>query len=441
MKNYILPLFLLIYSFGISQETQLVIEKLSNVNSTSDELMPVFSYDGKTMYFVRGFHPLNDGGTKGGQDIWFSALQDDSTWGTPTRFEKPLNNEQDNSVCGISHDGKTLYLDNIYDSKKRMHPGLSVSKQDAKGKWGKPETVVIDEFHPEPPFLEFSFPETVPNVLLISMENEDTIQMEDLYVAFKGTEGTWKKPVHMGAVLNTTGYEFAPYLDKDGKTLYFASNGHGGEGESDIFKSTRLDDSWTNWSEPENLGPQINSSGFEAYYTTDILGRAYFVSGNLSDGDDDIYMITFVEPEPVVVAAVDSVVVFKAPIVEPVEELPVFVESEYPFRKKFIVYFDYDKSILTAKSVEELKQVLKVLNEDPKRKINVFGHTCDLGNLAYNQKLSKQRAHAVLSFFNNKGIELERINPSYFGFSQPKVENDSDENRALNRRAEIFIYE
>ena len=440
MKKFILPLFLLIYSLGISQETQLVIEKLKNVNSTSDELMPVFSYDGKTMYFVRGFHPLNDGGLKGGQDIWYSELQADSSWGAPLRFETPLNNEQDNSVCGISHDGTTLYLDNIYDAKKKMHPGLSVSKKDAKGKWSKPEEVKIDDFHPEPPFLEFSFPETVPDVLLISQENEDTTQMEDLYVSFKAADGSWKKPVHMGAVLNTTGYEFSPFLDKDGKTLYFASNGHGGEGESDIFKSTRLDDSWTNWSKPENLGAQINTPGFEAYYTTDIHGRAYFVSGSLSDGDDDIYMITYVTPEPEpepVVAVVEELV----PVVEKVEPLPVFVESVYPFRKQFIVYFDYDKATLTPKSIAELKLILKVLKEDPKRKINVFGHTCDLGNVAYNQKLSQQRAQAVLEFFNNKGIELERINPSYFGFSKPDVENDSDENRALNRRAEIFIYE
>lgn len=442
MKKLLFPIFLLICSIGISQDPEpiVLVEKLENVNSTSDELMPIFSHDGKTMYYVRGFHPDNAGGVKGGQDIWFAELQEDSTWGEPKRFDKPLNNDQDNSVCGISADGKTLYLDNIYDARNNMHPGLSASKLNEKGEWSKAKAVEIKDFKPKPPFLEFSFPETVDKVLLISQENEDTTQKEDLYVSMQDAEGNWKKPLHMGSVLNSSGYEFAPFLDKDGKTLFFASSGQGGYGGSDLFKSTRLDDSWTNWSEPENLGPVINSDGFDAYYCTDTYGRAYFVRGTLSAGDDDIYSITYEYPEPKVIAKADSELVVKTVAVVPDPEPEVVVVPE-PFDEKFLVLFDYDKAVITAKAKEVLKRVVATLLENDERNINVTGHTCDLGASEYNQRLSERRAKAVLTYLKAHGVKENRIKAYSRGLNQPKVENTTEENRAQNRRAEIHVFE
>lgn len=414
------------------QEVIISVEKLMEVNSSSDELMPVFSPDGQTMFFVRGGHNLNDGGAEGGQDIWFSKFQPDSTWGAPSRFEQPLNNEQDNSVCGVSKDGETLFLDNIYDSKKKMHPGLSWSTKTDADEWSKPQKVEIENFNPKPPFLEFSFPSEFPEVLLISMEHQDTSRLEDLYVSTKSTSGTWSTPKHMGDVLNSSGYEISPFLAKDGKTLFFGSSGHGGEGQCDIFKSTRLDNSWTNWSKPENLGPIINSNGFDAYYTIDPYGRAYFVRGNLSDGDDNIYVVNekiilpVPEPEPVVE---------KEP--EPVEE-PVFVPT---YDKQFEVYFGFDDSGITPEAKVTMTKVLDDMNKSSNRRVVVVGHTCDKGNATYNQRLSERRTKSVLDYLRSNGISESRIEYDSKGFSQPKNVNDSEVNRAKNRRAEIHVFE
>ncbi|RZK26764.1 MAG: OmpA family protein, partial [Hymenobacter sp.] len=89
------------------------------------------------------------------------------------------------------------------------------------------------------------------------------------------------------------GADFAPFLASDDKTLYFASDGHGGYGKSDIFYSKRLDSTWTHWSAPRNLGPVVNSPDFDAYYTVSAAGdNAYLVSArNGTDGSKDIFRI------------------------------------------------------------------------------------------------------------------------------------------------------
>ncbi|RZK34581.1 MAG: OmpA family protein, partial [Hymenobacter sp.] len=88
--------------------------------------------------------------------------------------------------------------------------------------------------------------------------------------------------------------DFAPFLAADDKTLYFASDGHGGYGKSDIFYSKRLDSTWTKWSTPRNLGPVVNSPDFDAYYTLSAAGEdAYLVSSrNGIDGSKDIFRIS-----------------------------------------------------------------------------------------------------------------------------------------------------
>ncbi|MEJ7662415.1 MAG: hypothetical protein WKG07_24040 [Hymenobacter sp.] len=80
-------------------------------------------------------------------------------------------------------------------------------------------------------------------------------------------------PAQPGAQREHQKADFAPFLAPDEKTLYFASEGRGGYGKSDIFYTKRLDDTWTNWSPPRNLGSVVNSPDFDAYYTVSAAGR------------------------------------------------------------------------------------------------------------------------------------------------------------------------
>jgi outer membrane protein OmpA-like peptidoglycan-associated protein len=125
----------------------------------------------------------------------------------------------------------------------------------------------------------------------------------DLYVSFKKEDGTYTQPASIKK-LNTAADESTPFLASDNKTLYFSSDRPGGLGDNDIWKSTRLDDTWMNWSEPQNLGPAINSNDWDAYFSLDAKGEyAYMTSSKNSLGESDIVKIKLAvenKPEPVV---------------------------------------------------------------------------------------------------------------------------------------------
>jgi outer membrane protein OmpA-like peptidoglycan-associated protein len=127
----------------------------------------------------------------------------------------------------------------------------------------------------------------------------------DIYVSQK-TDSGWSKPINLGKIINTPFAERKPFLHPDGKSLYFSSDGHPGLGRLDLFKSTRLkEDSWTEWSEPINLGKEINSGRNDRGAIVATSGElAYFATADrgLSFGGTDIYKMDVparFKPEPV----------------------------------------------------------------------------------------------------------------------------------------------
>jgi OOP family OmpA-OmpF porin len=99
----------------------------------------------------------------------------------------------------------------------------------------------------------------------MAVEGDPTYGSRDLYVSFLLKDGRWSEPLNLGEDINTALEETSPFLAADDKTLYFSSDGFTGYGKHDIFMSRRLDESWTRWSTPENLGPQINSPEDDAF--------------------------------------------------------------------------------------------------------------------------------------------------------------------------------
>ena len=129
----------------------------------------------------------------------------------------------------------------------------------------------------------------------------------DIYISFL-TDSGWSKPINLGPTINTPYAERAAYLHPDGKTLYFSSNGHAGLGRLDVFKSVRLrEDSWTEWSEPVNLGKEINTANDDWGYNIDIKGdSAFFAINDAPDGygNWDIYSVTLpknAKPEKIII--------------------------------------------------------------------------------------------------------------------------------------------
>ena len=121
-----------------TQETTTVVstEKLSDaVNSKYNEIMPVISADGKTLFFDRQMHPDNTVGEFVNDDIWFAEINEDQTWKPAQRLPKPLNNENHNYVCSISPDGNSMLVANDYNfeaNSNKTNGGASITRKNRR---------------------------------------------------------------------------------------------------------------------------------------------------------------------------------------------------------------------------------------------------------------------------------------------------------------------
>ena len=273
-----------------------------NINTEYDEIAPVISPDGKTLYFVRKFHPENFGGEKDEDDIWYSTLDETNKWTKAVNIGAPLNNRFNNFVQSISPDGNTLLLGNVYNKDGTTGPGVSISYRTKTG-WSFPEKQIIEDFYNLSPYANY-FLSNDGMYLLMALERKDSYGGLDLYVSIRKGDNRWSKPINLGPTINTVCDDFSPFLAADGVTLYYSTSGKSGYGKEDIFIATRLDDTWQNWTEPMNLGPVINSPESDAKYTIPASGEyAYFSSKSGSIGKYDIFRIKLpsrVRPKPVV---------------------------------------------------------------------------------------------------------------------------------------------
>ena len=259
------------------------------VNTEFNEIAPIISPDGKTVYFSRISHPQNTNGTKGSQDIWFSELKNEQ-WTAARRLPSPLNKEQYNSLYSITPDGNTLLLKGAYKNGVYETRGFSLSKKTARG-WSAPNKIEIPGYSKTSKGqFDCGYLSTDGKVLVMSFSEKKNSKVDDLYVSFKQKDGTWTKPMNLGKEINTEEFtETTPFLAPDGVTLYFSTDRKGGQGSNDIYYSKRIDKSWKRWSRPVNLGSAINTDGYDAYYTISAAGDyAYMVSFKGTEGKGDV---------------------------------------------------------------------------------------------------------------------------------------------------------
>ena len=103
------------------------------------------------------------------------------------------------------------------------------------------------------------------------------------------------------------------------------------------------------------------------------------------------------------------------------------------------ILFDFDRFELKSQYYSDLDEIAAVLKQNPNAKIEIKGHTDNIGTAAYNQKLSVKRAVTVNNYFVQKGIEKDRLFPKGFGFRVNRASNEEEAGRALNRRVEIVL--
>lgn len=265
----------------------------STINGAYEEVKPSLTPCGNRLYFSRISHPNNTFGKHDNEDIWYSNYEKESqTWSEPVRLADHLNNTGPNYINNVSKSGDTLVLGNQYLNNGKMRAGLSYSVN-VRGKWSFPKTLVVkDDYNMSQH--DNSFVCLTSGVIIKSVQRTDTYGERDLYVSFWDGEVA-TEPINMGGVINTDMEESSPFLASDNKTLYFASKGHNGLGGSDIWVTKRLDDSWTNWSEPKNLGPAVNSNKDEEFFSITHCGGFAIFSKQVSVHNIDLYRISMKE--------------------------------------------------------------------------------------------------------------------------------------------------
>jgi outer membrane protein OmpA-like peptidoglycan-associated protein len=271
------------------------------INTRSPEYVPILTPDMKKLYFTG--RDREDG--FGGEDIFVSEFKN-NMWQLARPLGQKINTESNEFINSISADGNILVLFGNYEGTLGRGDNFYVEKT-AKG-WSD-----IKQY-PQPINSTYwdadAFLTADGKAIIFSSERPGGIGdyhqkgdcfhdmywgNTDIYVCLKKDDGTWsEKAINLGPVINTPYTDRSPSLHPDGKTLYFSSDGHYGIGKSDVFRSVRLSDtSWTMWSEPVNLGKEINTTGEDWGYKISTDGkRAYFSTVKAGGfGREDIYYI------------------------------------------------------------------------------------------------------------------------------------------------------
>jgi outer membrane protein OmpA-like peptidoglycan-associated protein len=394
-------------SIAPNVNTEVIAEELNFlVNTPYKELGPMPTKDGKRLYFSRQGYPENVGGVND-EDIWYCEFDDVSqSWTKAINAGPPLNNTGPNFITGIGRNGDTLLLGNVYGKKGKMKAGVSISIRVGE-LWSFPMPInIADDYNLSAKAgYDLSSDRTT---MIIAQQKSDSKGGLDLYAAFRDPDATYPysatESVNLGDVINSFGDETSPWLAYDNRTLYFSSDGHNGYGELDVFMCKRLDNTWTNWSPPVNLGPGINS-------------RYDDVSFNYNPTDRYAYFSRGVTPSNVDIYRVDMTNLFKEIAVEGDGATSVEIGQT----KVVNNVFADNSSEISKGAVTEIQNILNYLAKNNTMVVQITAHSNPHDNRATSIQLSNQRASNVVDYLVRNGIDKKRL--SYHGLGHDVVVN------------------
>ncbi|MBK9531449.1 MAG: OmpA family protein [Chitinophagaceae bacterium] len=364
----------------IKETTIIKIENLGEgINSENPEMRPTISADGNLLFFIRQNDPANIqyATVPNSQDIWYSRRDSTGKWSAAKHLSAKVNASHYNAVYWISPDLNTILLKGSFIDGQYYGMGVSMIHKRRDNSWTNAEMLKIRNFNKfsTTPQMGASMGQDGKTLLFYMTDKKGSFD-NDLYVSFAEGNDIWTAPKSLGKKINLPDYnEMSPFIAADGVTLYFSSDRPGGIGENDIWMSKRLDDSWTKWSEPVNLGRPINTEGSEAFFTLDAGGEyAYLTSSDGAFGASDIVRVKLLEkemPDPVVLVSGN---VYNAKTKEPLtaslvyETLPDGTEAgkgvSSPVDGSFKMVLPYDKNYSIRASADKFFAISENLKLD-----------------------------------------------------------------------------
>lgn len=302
-KNFcmLLCMITLAMSFTSAQQSSFLPQNLGPaVNSEYDEINPVISPDGKTLYFVRVNHPENTYGAFDSQDIWYSEWKN-GKW-TQAKRDLDLNIARYNSVVAVIDGGETLIINGVFNKAGTFWKsrGLSICKKTSAG-WSAPVRLKVKKLNSVNDGANSGASMSADGTTLyLSLAKFYNSEKTNIFYSEKKSNGKWKKPKKVKA-LNSKSSDESPFLSTDKKTIYFASD-RVEQNQFDIYKSTRPGSGDLNWTQPIKLSDTVNSKNWENQFKTTVKGSyAFFSSTNKTTGGADIFTVKLFEENPFVI--------------------------------------------------------------------------------------------------------------------------------------------
>jgi outer membrane protein OmpA-like peptidoglycan-associated protein len=453
------------------------------------------SLDSKVIFFDRKLHPDNSGGINDLDDIWYSVKDKEDIWSTPKQPKNNLNTKNSDVLFSITPYGKAL----IYGTNLGKKDEFSLADLSNETLSNSSKITIKNYTNNSSNF--FGNLSGDGKILILAIEQEKGFGNLDLYVCYREeSENVFTEPKNIGQTINTKQAEGSPFLAYDNKTLFFISQGHPGYGGKDIYVSRRLDDSWTNWSKPINLGKSINTPRDESSICLTALGdSAVITSWDNVNSREGIYWVCLpdsLQPSPynVVRGKLGNYIVNQnsksaetkfiinydkkpqevyyfsdksfAFVIDSGEFVSVIVSKEgfedFGFSlntnrltySKFVdynvtlkeqvakeiligkSYFDYDSYLLSDSSSKSIKDVQNYIMFPKEAKLLLIGYSDKSGTDEYNLELSRKRAESVMNELLKMGFLSNNIKIIAKGKTELMYDNDAE-----NRRVDIFLNE
>lgn len=464
------------------------------VNSDKEDYGPTIGNVDTLLLFTSKRNSNKDPMNKTYNEDLFYTTRHDSTWSYAEEFKTINTRYNEGSAC-ISADGKLLYFARCNSPDSQGSCDIFVAELAENGTWGNVHNLgpnINSMSWDSQPSLSHS-----GDTLFFASDRIGGFGFSDIYYSVRGADGQWQKALNIGPIINTRGFEVSPFFHHRFNVLYFSSNGQPlNFGDFDIYKAYRQGDGWQ---EPKNIGPLVNGSGSEYYFTIDSESNKLYYARSAPDNLANLDLHSFpvpMEAHPEAVARLKGSLVdsrTKKPLRgivsvidldKGVEVAPKYlredgsfdfslinkrnylliIQGDDFFRIEEIFYMDGDKEInletepieskIAFRSLEfengkadilptmheDLDKIANFMIDHPHLSMSISGHTDSQGKEESNLRLSQARADAIKAYLIYQfKIPSKRIEAHGYGSSKPIVDELNDEDRKLNRRVEFEV--